>query len=183
MQHEGTGSKEPRCRRPRFWRARPAHLRRPQPAPIGKEVAPAELRYGTALAAFVALLASVVSRTLHSRAPSVPSLIVNPTFNAPWPAPAVHPWWVLLSRCATGHCTVGSFGSVAGYTDSRDLLAPHDLRIQNSSSLLHSPYEIKDTRLTHAANELRVRWAEPEGDEGKANTDGVEGVNLEFSSD
>jgi hypothetical protein len=45
---------------------------------------------------------------------------------------------------------------------------------------LHSPYEIKDTRLTHAANELRVRWAEPEGDEGKANTDGVEGLNLEF---
>ena len=81
--------------------------------PIGQEVSPAELRYGTALAAFVALLASIISRPLHSRAPSVPSLIVNPTFNAPWPAPAVHPWWVLLSRCATGHCTVGSFGSVA----------------------------------------------------------------------
>ena len=47
-------------------------------------------------------------------------------------------------------------------------------------SLLHSPYEIKDTRLTHAANELRVRWAEPEGDEGKADIDGVKGVNLEF---
>ena len=60
------------------------------------------------------------------------------------------------------------------------MLAPHDLRIQHSSGLLHSPYEIKDTRLTHAANELRVRWAEPEGDEGKANTDGVEGLNLEF---
>jgi len=47
-------------------------------------------------------------------------------------APAVPPWWVLQSRCATGHCTVGSFGSVAVSTDSRDLFAPHDLRIQHS---------------------------------------------------
>ena len=133
LQHEGTGLNEPRRRRPRFWRARPAHLRRPQPAPIGKEVAPAELRYGTALAAFVALLASVISRPSHSRAPSAPSLIVNPTFNSHGaPAPAVHPWWVLLPRCATGHYTVGSFRSVAGSTSSRDLFALHDLRIQHS---------------------------------------------------
>ncbi len=45
----------------------------------GKEVAPAEVRYGTA-----ALLASVISRPSHTRAPSTPSLIVNPTFNSPW---------------------------------------------------------------------------------------------------
>ena len=143
---------------PRFWRARPVHLRRPQPAPIGKEVTPAELRYGSALAAFVALLASVISRPSYSRAPSVPSLIVNPTFNSPWrPRPHGPSLVGVAVQCATGHCTVGSFGSVAGSTDSRDLFAPHDLRIQHSPQSVALAQRNKRYKLTHAANELRVR--------------------------
>ena len=66
------------------------------------------------------------------RASSAPPSRPPTTHHGAAPAPAFPPWWILLSRCETGHCTVGSFGSVAGSTDSRDLFAPHDLRIQHS---------------------------------------------------
>ena len=98
--------------------------------PIGQEVSPAELRYGTALAAFVVLLASVISRPSHSREhPPLPPVVPPQLTMAPLPPPRSLPGGFC---CPDGHCTVGSFGSVAGSTDSRDLFAPHDLRIQHS---------------------------------------------------
>jgi len=91
---------------------------------------PAELRFGTALAAFVVLLASVISRPSHSREhPPLPPVVPLQLTMAPLPPPRSLPGGFC---CPDGHCTVGSFGSVAGSTDSRDLFAPHDLRIQYS---------------------------------------------------
>jgi hypothetical protein len=66
------------------------------------------------------------------RASSAPSSRPPTTHHGAAPAPAFPPWWILLSRCETGHCTVVSFGSEAGSTDSRDVFAPHDLRNQHS---------------------------------------------------